>query len=207
MTDVRNRVVIAAGFLISLAFYTELPGPFLPRNLEWPLVPPLIAFTLPTAATVTYVILIGLWKRERTAVAANEALDPTLTAIAFRIVLFVVALQLLLLTGLTGAGWVRVWAGRGVVVLLGLLLISIGNLLPCTRPNVAIGIRTARTLQDRGFWMHVHRTGGNIAVGLGAVVVYSGAFLGKFMLPRVISAAGLGALILLVASYRRYLRA
>jgi hypothetical protein len=39
----------------------------------------------------------------------------------------------------------REWAAQIVPLMLGLTMISIGNLLPKTRPNLAIGTRTRRT--------------------------------------------------------------
>jgi uncharacterized membrane protein len=57
--------------------------------------------------------------------------------------------------------------------MLGVTMISIGNLLPRTRPNLAIGIRTQLTLSDRALWMRVHRWAGYIVVAGGVVVVLS----------------------------------
>jgi uncharacterized membrane protein len=50
-------------------------------------------------------------------------------------------------------------------------LMSIGNLLPRTRPNLAIGIRTARTLSDRALWIRTHRSLGYLVTALGVVIV------------------------------------
>jgi len=52
-------------------------------------------------------------------------------------------------------------------------MISIGNLLPRTRPNLAIGIRTEHTLSNRSFWIRIHRSAGYIVVGAGAMIVLS----------------------------------
>jgi len=59
-------------------------------------------------------------------------------------------------------------------VLLGAFLIGIGNLLPRTRPNLAIGIRTSRTLSDRDLWMRTHRIAGYLVVALGLVILVAG---------------------------------
>lgn len=61
----------------------------------------------------------------------------------------------------------REWADQIVPVMLGLTMISIGNLLPRTRPNLAIGIRTPRTLSDRALWIRMHRSAGYMVVALG----------------------------------------
>jgi uncharacterized membrane protein len=134
-------------------------------------------------------------------------LEATYDGIIFRVILFVIVLHLLLLTDLVGAAWVRAWAGRGVLILLGLLLISVGNLLPRTRPNLVIGIRTSRTIADRRLWMHTHRVSGYLSVGLGATVATSGMFLGGPSLPHVVGTAAIAAAAVLFVSYRRYGRA
>lgn len=52
-------------------------------------------------------------------------------------------------------------------------MISVGNLFPKTRPNLAIGIRTHRTLSDRALWVRTHRFAGYLLVACGAVIVLS----------------------------------
>ena len=85
-----------------------------------------------------------------------------------------IALHVMVLAGMVGMLRGQMLAPRLVVILLGLLFVGIGNLLPRTRPNLVIGIRTSRTLADRGLWMHTHRVGGYVAVGLGIVIVLAG---------------------------------
>jgi uncharacterized membrane protein len=61
--------------------------------------------------------------------------------------------------------------GTIFLIAFGLLLIVIGNLLPRTRPNWFIGIRTPWTLSDDRVWERTHRIAGYAFVTLG--VVYS----------------------------------
>ena len=82
-----------------------------------------------------------------------------------------------MLAELSGVVWIRSWAGRLVIVWLGLFFVAVGNLLPRTRPNLVVGIRTRRTLADRQFWIRLHRLSGYAAVVVGCVIVVSGAFL------------------------------
>ena len=53
----------------------------------------------------------------------------------------------------------------------GMALIAIGNLLPRTRPNLVIGIRTSGTLADRTLWMRTHRILGYIVVACGLAII------------------------------------
>ena len=104
---------------------------------------PFIAFTLPVAAMATYLILRKLWGAlgpDRDGDRESEAVH---RAIAARVALFIMALQVLLMLNLSGVEWIRSWGPRLVVVLFGSVFIAIGNLLPQTRPNLALGIRTA----------------------------------------------------------------
>ena len=96
---------------------------------------------------------------------------------------------------------------RVAVILFGLLLIACGNLLPRTRPNLAFGIRTRRTLANRELWMHIHRVAGYVAVALGLVIVLAGVFLTKPAIPVLVNAAGVVGVVTLVVSYRRHVRA
>ena len=95
----------------------------------------------------------------------------TYDAIMFRFVLFVMGVHATMLTGLLGVLWGQAWAARIIPVLLGSVLIGVGNLLPRTRPNLAFGIRTSWTLTDRALWIRTHRIAGYIAVVLGSMIV------------------------------------
>ena len=154
----------------------------------------------PTAAAVTYALLRGIWARDpiRGRDVRSEA---TQAAIVGWIILFHLAIQLAVLIGLSGAsGGARL--ARGVIVCLGLALIAVGNLLPRTRPNLAVGIRTTRTLTDRQAWMRTHRAAGYVLVAMGAVIALSGMWLSKLTMPNVIGATALGGAAALILSYR-----
>jgi uncharacterized membrane protein len=92
-------------------------------------------------------------------------------------------------------------------VLFGAVLIAIGNLLPRTRPNVAFGLRTTRTLTDPQLWQHVHRAGGYAMVGLGIVIALTGLVLTHQALGAVIGGAALLAAMTVFATYRKHARA
>jgi uncharacterized membrane protein len=125
-------------------------------------------------------------------------------AILFRIVAFLIGFHAVVLIELSGVVWIRAWASRLVIVWLGLFFVSVGNLLPRTRPNLVVGIRTRRTLIDRQLWIRLHRLSGYVAVVVGLVIVVSGAFLRRPVAPVVIGAAGIAAVAALALQYRRY---
>ena len=203
MTGVASRrflIVVAAAYVASIAAYPSLPGPA-PGIAR-----PLIGFLLPTTAALTYLLVRRVWERDLIR-DRDETFEPSYEAIVFAVVLFIVAIHLLVLAALTGAlPAQRAWLVRGTIVLVGLLVARIGNLLPRTRPNLAFGIRTPRTLVNRQLWMQTHRIAGYLAVCLGAVFVVSGAFLSKQAIESVMGPAVLSAAVLLIVSHYRYSR-
>jgi len=79
--------------------------------------------------------------------------------------------------------------------MLGFTMISIGNLLPKTRPNIAIGIRTHRTLSDRALWVRTHRSAGYLVVACGAVIILSAIAVPAPVGPGMILLVGPAALV------------
>jgi len=163
--DRRSLATIAVLYAISAVAYARLPPATVDRAF--------IAFLLPTAAAVILVLMRLLADHDHVR-HGNGPFTRTYDAIVFRVVLFVGALHGTVLIGLLGRGLVD---RRGPLVprlapaLLGVGLIAIGNLLPRLRPNVAIGIRTSRTLRDRNAWLHANRIAGYVAVALGCAII------------------------------------
>ena len=113
----------------------------------------MVAFMLPTAMGMTDALLRGLCVRHPVDASSPMDVLAVYDAIMLRVTVFVMGVHATVL--LAPAGDVAVAGGqvRSCPVMLGLTIISIGNLLPRTRPNLAIGIRTRRTLSDRALWI------------------------------------------------------
>ena len=60
---------------------------------------------------------------------------------------------------------------RAFLLLLGLGLAVMGNVMPRTRPNPIMGIRTRATLNDPVLWARVHRLFGGLLVASGVLVM------------------------------------
>jgi len=205
-TPAAAPIAIAIGYVIGSAAYPRLPGPFLEHT---PSARIMVAFTLPTTALAIYALFRSLWNHDRVR-GGNGAFESTYHTIVLWAVLFVVALHGLVMIELTRAAdriALPLSTGRVVVVLFGAALVGIGNLLPRTRPNVGVGIRTARTLANAQLWQQVHRAGGYATVGLGIVIALTGVVLGHGMLAPVVSAAAAIAAIAVLVAYHRYVRA
>jgi uncharacterized membrane protein len=128
-------------------------------------------------------------------------------AIVFSAMLFVVGLHATVLAGLMGFAWGVQWSARIVPFLLGVTLIVIGNLLPRTRPNLTVGLRTRHTLSHRTVWMATHRLAGYITVACGLAIAVAAIGLPEPLGSRMVLAVGPMALlsipVLLVYSSRR----
>ena len=196
----RAIAVIAIGFVAGALAYPRLPGLFLEQSLFARVE---VAFGLPTTALIIYALFRSLWAHDRIR-SGNGAFEATYSAIVFRVLVFVVALHGLVMAELVGVQLPHTWAMRAVVALLGLTFVAVGNLLPRTRPNVAVGVRTKRTLANGQLWTQVHRVGGYVTVFWGAVIAVSAIALSGQLLGLVISTAGIASLAILFASYRKY---
>jgi hypothetical protein len=202
----RASAVLVVGYLFGLIAFPYLSGTFLEERLSARI---MVAFTLPTTALVIYGLFRSLWKHDRVR-TGNGAFEVTYHAIVLRVLLFVLVLHtlvMIVLTGAIAADSLRSSASRAVVVLLGVVLIMIGNLLPRTRPNIAVGVRTTRTLTNTQVWQQVHRVGGYATVGLGVVIALTGLVLARESVGPVISAAALFAAVTVLVSYRKHVRA
>jgi SdpI/YfhL protein family len=182
----RQLVVLAVGFSLSLVVSSTFIGPSLSYQGQPFVQRILIMFLLPTTAGVIYLVVRTLQRRQLLLADAMTP-DPAVQAIVFWILVFLTGVHVLVLAVLVGMRAVQPWASRAVVALLGLTLVVIGNHLPRTRPNVALGIRTSQTLTDRRLWMLIHRAGGYICVAVGMVFVLAATLLSG---PRVAALSG-----------------
>ncbi len=173
--QLRHLVVLAVGFSVSIVVSSTFFGPHVAYDGRPLFQQILTIFLLPTTASVIYLVLRSLQRRQLMSADAMTP-DPAVQTIVFWILLFLTSVHVMVLAILIGVRAIQPWASRAVVMLLGLTLMAIGNLLPRTRPNVALGIRTSRTLTDRHLWMLIHRVGGYICVAVGIVTV-TAAFL------------------------------
>ena len=151
------------------------------------------AFLLPTAIVAIDVLLRLLSQAPGDEPA--EARLAVVDAMVARIAVFVVGVHAAVLAALLG--WVPRgdWVIRAVPLMLGLTMVGIGNLLPRTRPNAAIGIRTRRTLADRACWIRTHRDAGYLIVASGLVVALSALAIPIPVGPRMIQVVGPIALV------------
>ena len=166
---------------------------------------PLIAFLLPTAAAVLLWVFHTV--ESRRPVCVREPGDiATTEGIVLRVIVFICGLHALVMAYLTETAWVQRWAPQLALGLVGVLLVSVGNLLPKTRPNALVGIRTARSLGCRKFWMEINRVGGYVSVALGVVSMVAAVSFDHPLVGQAASFAVLAAIAILVGQYRALAR-
>jgi len=193
-----QKFVILAGYLagcvaLSLGLPEQVPPSWTsPRgDIVW-LGAPMVAFLLPTAVMVIDVLLRGLVDKDP---VGSHSVPSVYDAIMLRFSIFVVGVHGAVLLAMLGLLFDRAWAGQIVPLTLGFAMISIGNLLPRTRPNLAIGIRTHRTLSDRALWIRTHRSTGYLMVACGAAIVLSAIAVPRPIGPLMILLVGPVALV------------
>lgn len=198
-----RRATIGAAFAASVVAFFYLPGALPP---SWGVPPPaaswvsraLSAFFLPAVAAAIHLMSarLGPISQYRGGTAAIQSAYPV---IIDTVVVFVLGLHAVLLATLL-VGPVA-WLGTLLPLLLGGALVVAGNVLPRLRPNLAVGVRTPWTIEDRQVWARVHRVGGYLAVTLGLLVIAAAlvapAWLGW------ISGGGIAIIVLTLAVLSR----
>lgn len=174
--DTRVKALLAAGFAASGLALSGLFGAYRAWDGQTTIDRLVVIFLFPTTATAVSWLLGSLLTRPVEAGGNGEAAAAA-RGIIFWIVTFLTGIHAIMLAVMTGHEPAWPWAQRGVIVLLGIALVAIGNLLPRTRPNLALGIRTARTLADRQLWILTHRLTGYLTVVAGIATLIAGLFV------------------------------
>ena len=183
-------IALAVGLPEQMPPSWNLPG----QRTVW-LGAPMAAWLLPTAVAVTDALLRPLASRRVGDDSPAGGVLAIYDALMWRFTLFVVGVHATVLVGLLGMLGGRAWAAQIVPVMLGVTMIGIGNLVPRLRPNPAVGIRTQRTLSDRGLWARTHRTAGYLVVACGVVIVGSAIAVPRPLGPGMILLVGPATLV------------
>ena len=172
-----RHVTLGIGFALgAIALYAGLPVEVPPSwapadgRTVW-LGAPFVAFLLPTAGLVIDWLLRPLSVDSTAEATEQQAGLAIYDGLVARVTMLVVGVHVVVLAAIAGLLSGRGWAAQLVPVMLGLAMISIGNLLPKTRPNLALGIRTRRTLADRACWSRTHRLAGYVLVICGLAII------------------------------------
>ncbi len=160
------------------------------------------AFMMPAISTALW-LLLPLLRRVDPRRPHYERFGETFWVLVNILVLFMGAMHVLVLG--TGLGW-RIDVTRASLVMLGLLLIALGNYLPRVRSNWWMGIRTPWTLESETVWRQTHRVAGVTFVAGGVLAVLAALLPGAASFAVGMTAMMAGALIPTVYSYIAYRR-
>jgi uncharacterized membrane protein len=97
-------------------------------------------------------------------------------------------------------GW-PISMDRVTPVLVGAMLVLLGNVLPRARPNWLFGIRTPWTLTNDRVWERTHRLGGLLFVIAGIALAASSFVMPAAAFPIVIGAVIVASVVTVVYSY------
>ena len=192
---------VAGAYTLSAAAFSRIPlsarpdfSPLLPWTL--PEVGPVsriaAALLIPSVALGVWALLSALsavpgaqrplpewWLNEKTGSESVKRFEPTFATIVFAVTALVALVHVALIGSLLG--WPAV-SYRILTVLLGLGMIAAGNVMPRTRPNWIVGVRTKRTLSDPAVWLRTHRLLGAFLMAAGGVVVLTSIVAGTYAL-------------------------
>jgi uncharacterized membrane protein len=98
------------------------------------------------------------------------------------------AMMVLVELHVAGAAFGLAMSAATIPVALGLLLILIGNVLPKSRPNFFVGIRTPWTISDPENWIATHRLGAWTTMAGGALLMLSATLPVAWRAPILIAA-------------------
>lgn len=95
--------------------------------------------------------------------------------------------------------------GNGILAVLGLLFMFLGNYFQSLKPNYFIGIRTPWTLENETVWKETHKIAGKIWLVSGLVII----MLSFLLKPEIFTYAFLGVIAVMVLvpvvfSYKKY---
>ena len=186
-------ILIGAG--ASAIMYGRLPADVRP---DWSIILPMVhdsdvmprvvvAWLMPAVAALVWAALAwgarvrgtddGAYLSNRTDASAIARFEPTFEIVVTAVVGLIILLHLAILGSV--AGW-PAWTARLLACVLGLGIAATGNLIPRTRPNWIVGIRTRATLNDPALWLRTHRYFGGLLMLFGLAVAVIGLFASKY---------------------------
>lgn len=195
-------VLIVVAFAASAAVYGRLPDPM---PTHWNLAGEVDGWTsLPWGAFVLPLMLVAMWGIFQVLPLIDPRKDNyakfrgTYEILILTITTFMLGVHLVVLAKALGSD---ISIDRLVPIGVGVLLVVIGNIMPRTRPNWFVGIRTPWTLSSDRVWERTHRFGGQLLVAAGALTVLAGIFAPELAMPVLIGCSVAVSVGVLAGSY------
>ncbi|MGI8619404.1 MAG: SdpI family protein [Gemmatimonadaceae bacterium] len=195
-------LVIAVAFLASAVVYQDLPDRM---PTHWNMSGEVDGWTSQPwgAFLIPIMLLVGL-----AIFHLIPSIDPrrgnyakfkgTYEILIIAIMVFMLGVHLVILAAALGND---VSVARVMPLGVGILFMVIGNLLPRTRPNWFIGVRTPWTLSSDRVWERTHRFAGRLFVAAGALILLVGIVAPAMAQPVLIGSTVVVSVAVLVYSY------
>ena len=181
LTHMTNRAAYGAAWLLALAAF--LAGVYFFRDLHDPMVSHWNAVGAPDGymgKLLGVSLMPGVIVLSSLALLVITRIDPLKSNIeyfrgTYNVFVVLVAIVLAVIQAAVLAVNLGASFNIGVVIMpaVGALLFAIGVMLPSTKRNFFIGIRTPWTVSDDVVWERTHRLGGFIFKILGLVAIFS----------------------------------
>jgi uncharacterized membrane protein len=152
---------------------------------------------LPVLALAVYLLMLFLPKIDPGR-ANYERFRTPYAVIRFALLAVLATVYALALLATFGA---RVNMELAIMLVLGVLLLVLGNFMGKIRPNWFIGIRTPWTLSSKLSWTKTHRLGGWVFIGLGLLTMAAAFLPGVWSVAVFFGATMVGVLGLTLYSY------
>jgi uncharacterized protein len=217
-------VLIAIAFVASALTLPRLPemvapdlGALLPfeTTSSEPASRAFMAFVLPATALGIWLLfltltsgpglalenkLFGRWAPAHT--LEREAIDrfrPTFDLVVVAVIAFILSFHAMVLVLAAGG---PSWIVHLFAFTIGLGLAVIGNVMPRTRANPIMGLRTRATLNDPILWARMHRLFGGLLVAAGVLVMLLAIIALRYALLAMVSGLLVSCLVVLIALLR-----
>lgn len=196
-------VLVVAAFAVAAWLYPSLPNP-VPSHwnaageVDDYMAKPWGAFITPLFMLGTWIVLAALPKISPRGYRLDQFIGVYgIVMLSILVTMLIVAI----VTLLTAAG-AQLDLTRIVFIVIGALLVVLGNYMGKMRKNFFIGIRTPWTLANDEVWVRTHRVGGWLFVLAGFALIGIGIF--KLAPWTLMAAIGCAAVIPAIYSYFAY---
>lgn len=160
------------------------------------------AFLMPGIALALW-LLLPLLRRIDPRRNNYERFDETFWLVLNVIIAFMAAMQVLMVGA--ALGW-PIDMTRAMLVMMGVMLIGLGNYLPRVRSNWWMGIRTPWTMESETVWRETHRIAGFTLVASGVIALLASVLPSEIGIAVAMAGLMAGTMIPVVYSYVLYRR-
>lgn len=202
-SNIYNITLIAVAFLITVLVYSKLPDKL---PMHWNMAGEIDGYGAKSfVAFMSLGLMIFMWgfmkalpkidPRKDNYLKFEKSYDVIISAL---ITLFFIVHIIILVSGL---GY-KIAVDKILLIVMGLMLIILGNYMPKMKSNFFCGIKTPWTLSSEVSWKKTHRLGGKLSVAAGFIILLSSLVLkGSLLVAVFITVTLVATMVPVIASY------